>query len=186
MVLRPLCVFALLAVTAMGVRAVEPAPADEGAITLDQTVQAVKDETVQFNRDALMAEEAFLYPPQTRLSVYVSTRLKNVLLTDINVILDDAEPVAYRYGDKDSRALLGKGALQRLLMTNVERGSHRLRVSFNGNYVSGDDEPEPLGGKFEAVFTKGLEPVEVELELQRGSSRTEPVMKLKEWRAAEE
>lgn len=186
MVLRPLCVFALLAVTAMGARAVEPAPADEGAITLDQTVQAVKDETVQFNRDALMAEEAFLFPPQTRLSVYVSTRLKNVLLTDINVILDDAEPVIYRYGDKDSRALLVKGALQRLLMTNVERGPHRLRVSFNGNYVSGDDEPEPLGGKFEAVFTKGLEPVEVELELQRGSSRTEPVMKLKEWRAAEE
>ena len=169
-----------------GVRAVEPAPTDEGAITLDQTVQAVKDETIQFNRDALMAEEAFLYPPQTRLSVYVSTTLKNVLLTDINVILDDDPPVVYRYGDKDSRALLTQGAMQRLILTNVERGSHRLRVSYNGNYVTADDEPEPVAGKFEAVFTKNLEATAVELQLNRGRNRTEPSMKLKEWRAADE
>lgn len=186
MVLRPLCVCALLAFTAMGARAVEPAPADEGAITLDQTVQAVKDETIQFNRDALMAEEAFLYPSQTRLSVYLSTTLKNVLLTDISLVLDDGEPVAYRYGDKDSRALLTKGAMQRLILTNVERGSHRLRVSYNGNYTTTDDEPEPVAGQFEAVFTKGLAAAEIELELYRGRSRIEPAMKLKEWRAANE
>lgn len=185
MVLRPLCAFALLAVTALDARAVEPAPADEGAITLDQTIQAVKDETVQFNRDALMAEEAFLFPPQTRLAVYVSNSAKNVLLTDISVTLDDKSPVVYRYGDKDSRALLVKGALQRLILDNVERGTRRLRVSYNGNYVSGDDTPEPVSGQFEAMFTKGLESAEIELALEKGRRKTEPVMKLKEWRAAE-
>ena len=185
-VLKSLCAFALLALVASGARAVEPAPADEGAITLDQTIQAVKDETVQFNRDALMAEEAFLFPPQTRLAIYVSNAAKNVLLSEISVTLDDKTPTVYRYGDKDSRALLFKGALQRLILDNVERGQHRVRVSYNGNYVSGDDEPEPVAGQFEAVFTKGLESAEIELALEKGRRKTEPVMKLKEWRAAEE
>ena len=171
---------------ATGGRAAEPVAPDDGAITLDQTVQAIKDEAIQFNRDALLAEEAFLYPPQTRVSIYVSSRLRNVLLSDINLTLDDGTPVTYRYGERDSRALLEKGALQRLLITNVERGAHRVRVSFNGQYVEGDDEPEPVSGQLEAVFTKGLEATDVELQILRGRSRTEPAMKLKEWRAAEE
>jgi len=94
--------------------------------------------------------------------------------------------VNYHYGDNDSRALLVEGALQRLLITNVERGSHRLRVSYKGNYVVGDKEPLPVTGQFEAVFTKDLEAAEVELQIFRGRNKTEPAMKLKEWRAAEE
>ena len=184
--LRPLCVCALVGSIATGVHAMEPTAPDDGAITLDQTVQAIKDEAIQFNRDALLAEEAFLYPTQTRVSVYVSNRLPNVLLSDINLTIDDGAPVTYRYGERDSRALVEKGALQRLLITNLDRGTHRLRVSFNGHYVEGDDEPEPLAGRFEAVFTKGLEASDVELQILRGSSRKEPAMKLKEWRAAEE
>jgi len=170
----------------MGARAVAPVPVDDAAITLDQTIQAVKDETIQFNRDSLMAEEAFLYPPQTRLSVYVSNTLKNVLLADFSLTLDDRPPVTYHYGDKDSRALLTEGALQRLLLTNVERGVHRLRVSYKGNYVAGDKEPVPVAGQFEATFTKDLEAAEVELQIFRGRNKSEPAMKLKEWRAAEE
>ncbi|TDU30723.1 hypothetical protein DFR24_0077 [Panacagrimonas perspica] len=184
--LRHLCVCALLAFPVTGAHAVAPVPVDDGAITLDQTIQAVKDETIQFNRDSLMAEEAFLYPPQTRLSVYVSNTLKNVLLTDFSLTLDDRQPVTYHYGDQDSRALLVDGALQRLLLTNVERGVHRLRVSYKGNYVAGDKKPIPVTGEFEATFTKDLEAAEVELQVFRGRNKSEPAMKLKEWRAAEE
>jgi hypothetical protein len=68
----------------------------------------------------------------------------------------------------------------------MDRGQHRLRVSYSGNYVEGDDEPEPAAGEFEAVFEKGLDAVDIELQLVRGNRRSEPGMKLKHWRAAEE
>lgn len=184
--LRHLCVCALLGGVATMVHGVEPTAPDDAGIALDQNVQAFKDEVVQFHRDALMAEEAFLYPPQTRVSVYLGTTQRNLLMQSISVTLGDQAPVTYNYGEVDSRALLVEGALQRLVLTNLDRGQHRLRVSYNGNYVEGDDEPEPFSGDFEAVFDKGLDAVELELQLVRGKRRSEPAMKLKHWRAAEE
>jgi hypothetical protein len=186
MALSQVCVCALLGGFASAVLALEPTAPDDAGIALDQKVQAFKDEAIQFNRDALMAEEASLYPPQTRVSVYVSNSQRNLLLEKISLTLDDRQPVVYTYGEIDSRALLVENALQRLVLTNMDRGQHRVRVSYNGNYVEGDDEPEPASGAFEAVFEKGLDAAEIELQLVRGKSRTEPAMKLKTWRAAEE
>lgn len=186
MALSHLCVCALLGGVGTAAHALEPTAPDDAGIALDQTVQAFKDEAIQFNRDALMAEEAFLFPPQTRVSVYLSTTFTNLLMQSVSLTIDDRAPVTYTYGDIDSRALLVEKAMQRLVLTNLDRGSHRLRVSYNGNFVEGDDEPEPASGQFEAVFDKGLDAVEIELELVRGKKRSEPAMKLKHWRAAEE
>ena len=115
--------------------ALEPTAPDDAGLQLDQNVQAFKDEVIQFNRDAVMAEEAFLYPPQTRVTVYLSTTQRNLLLDTISVTLDDKAPVVYKYGDIYSRELLVENALQRLIITNMDRGQHLLSVSYNGNYV---------------------------------------------------
>lgn len=183
---RCFCACVLAAGTVAGAQAAQPAAVDEGAIALDQAVQALKDEAVQFNRDALIAEEAFLYPPQTRLSVYLSNKLPNLLLSQVVVTVDNRPPVTYRYGDKDSRALLKAGALQRLVLTNVDRGIHRLQVQYSGQFMDGNTKTEPLDGQFEAKFDKGLESAEIELQLQRARGRHTAAMSLKEWRAAEE
>lgn len=184
--LRQLCVCALLAGVAWGAHAAEPAAPDEGALNLDQAVQSLKDEAIQFNRDALMAEEAFLYPPQTRVSVYVSNKIRNALLSSITVTLDDAPPVSYTYGEIDSRALVADGAMQRLVLTNLPRGAHRIQVAFNGRYMDGDEQTGEFAERYEAVFDKGLDPAELELQILKGSRKGAPAMKLKEWRAQEE
>ncbi|MGH8516451.1 MAG: hypothetical protein ACREUE_03220, partial [Panacagrimonas sp.] len=57
MALSHLCVCALLGSVASAVHALEPSAPDDAGIALDQSVQAFKDEAIQFNRDALMAEE---------------------------------------------------------------------------------------------------------------------------------
>lgn len=184
--LRQLCVCVLLIGAASGAHAAEPVAADDGAINLDQAVQALKDEAIQFNRDALMAEEAFLFPPQTRVAVYVSNRIGNLLLREISVTLDTNPPVTYRYDEVDSRALTQKGSMQRLVLTNLSRGPHRLQVAFSGRYMDGDEEIGSFDSRYEAVFDKGLDPAELELEILRGPRKGTPAMKLKEWRAAEE
>lgn len=160
----------------------EPQPPDEEAITLDQTTQALKDELVQFNRDAQLAEDEFLYPPHTRLSVYVSNQVEGFLLQEVRVAIDDGEPLVYTYDEHDSRALLGKDALQRLIQVNVDRGAHRVKADFRGQRVDAEEGDPPLIGNHEAIIDKTLDPAEVELQIVANSRRRHPMMQVKEWR----
>lgn len=163
----------------------EPLPPDEEAIGLDQTVQSLKDELVQFNRDAQLAEDEFLYPSQSRLSVYLSNRVEGFLLQEVRVTIDDGAPVVYTYGEDDSRALLRENALQRLVHTNVDRGAHRIKADFRGKRIDADEDDEPLIGNHEAIIDKSLDPAEIELLIVASPRRRHPVMQLKEWRAEE-
>lgn len=146
-------------------------------------MQALKDELVQFNRDAQLAEDEFLFPPQTRLSVYVSNEVDGFLLQEVRVTVDEGTPVVYTYSDDDSRALLKENALQRLVHINVERGAHRIKADFRGQHVNAKKDAAPLIGNHEAVFDKTLDPAEIELQIVASARRKNPTMRLRQWRA---
>ncbi|WP_420465055.1 hypothetical protein [Panacagrimonas sp.] len=165
--------------------AVGPASPDEGAIELDLAIQALKDEVIELNRDAQLAEETHLYPPETRLSVYVSTRLPNLLLQEVSLSVDNGAPIVYRYDDRDARALLATDALQRLARLNVERGNHGIKVVFAGQFVEEKKEPVAVAGEFVGTFEKGIEPAEVEVQIVAGARRNEPDVRLRQWKAVE-
>lgn len=184
--LRHVAACALMAGVALTAHALEPVAPDEAALNLDQAVQALKDEATQFNRDAQMAEDTFLYPPHSRLSIYVSNDIPNLLLTEISIAIDADAPIVYRYDEIDSRALLKDNALQRLVHTNVSRGAHRIKVSYAGQYTEADAGADPVSGRYEAVFDKGIEAAEIELELLRGARKGAPGFRVREWRAAEQ
>lgn len=184
--LRSLLFCAVVGAVTSFAHAFQPVAPDEGAIALDQAVQGLKDEALQFNRDALMAEDEFLYPSLTRVSIYISNRIPNLLLEQVSLQIDGAAPVTYTYDEFDSRALLRSGALQRLVHQNLGRGAHRIKLRYSGHLDGGRDDAEPLVGEFDAVFDKGLVASEIELQITRGSRRSAPAVKLVEWRVAEE
>lgn len=193
------CAVALLWPFAGSVRAQADAESPrESAIQLDQSVQALKDEAVQFNRDAQIAEDEFLFPPQTRVSVYVSNSVPSLLLREVQVRIDGGAPTVYRYDQYDSRALLTPGALQRVVRVNVPRGAHRITASFSGRMASDEDGPDTVTGNLEAVFDKSLDPADLELAIRSQRSKRAvggirstrvkgfgPRMELKEWRPAQ-
>lgn len=182
---RFLCGCVLAGCAASGALALEPSAPDDAAINLDQAVQALKDEALQFNRDALLAEDEFLYPRQTRLTLYVSNRIPNLLLETLSISLDGGPATQIKYDDTDARALLKKGALQRVLRANVERGAHRIRVTFTGKLADGDAEGDPISGTLEAVVDKTPETSDVELQIVRVSRRQPAAIKVREWRSSE-
>lgn len=183
--LRPVCAGALFLGAAGLAHAIGPDAPDEGALELDLAIQALKDEVVQFNRDAQLAEETHLYPPETRLSVYISTSVPHLLLSEVSVSVDDGAPVQYRYRDRDARALHSGDALQRLLRLNVARGAHRIQVQYAGELAEARKEPIPVSGSFTGDFEKGIEPAELELRVVRGSGRKDVDMKLRQWKVVE-
>lgn len=197
--LRLLCVLAISAAFAGPAgaqapvakpKAPPPKPAapvvEQTAIDVDQTVQALKDEMVQFNRDASAAEDEFLYPPESRLSVYVSNSIPNLLLKEVVVSVDESAPVRVTYDEDAAHAMTAKDALQRVLRANIARGGHRLRASFVGQMGDAKEGADPVTGTYEALFDKGIEPVEIELQIGKGKRRGSDIaMQIKEWRASE-
>ncbi|MGQ0697310.1 MAG: hypothetical protein ACT4PZ_03600 [Panacagrimonas sp.] len=184
--LKATCIYALLAALAGSAHALEPGNPEDNGLDLDQAVQSLKDEMVLFNRDAQIAENAFLFPPQTRLSLYLSNRIPELLLEKITVTIDDTSPVVYEYSEIDAHALLDPRALQPLVQINIARGAHRVRADFVGRYAEAKEGAAPVVGRYEGVIDKGVEPAEIELRITRAARRSSPAIKLKEWRVAEE
>lgn len=178
---RTVCALVGFCLVASAARAEVP---DEEAIGYDQVVQALKDELVQFNRDAQLAEDEFLYPDHSRVSVYVSNLVDGLLLQEVSIAIDEQPPVVYTYTEDDARALMVEDALQRVLRANVSRGAHRIRFSYRGTLADGEDG-EPLAGGHDTQFDKTLDPAEIELRIDSASRRNQLVVQVREWRAQE-
>lgn len=94
------------------------------------------------------------YPERTRLSVYIAVAVERYALEQVTVYIDDRPPVTYDYRESEAAALLD-GTQHRVLRTNIEPGSHRVRVDFSGRLknIQDADDP-PLTGRIELAFDK--------------------------------
>ncbi|SFF46934.1 hypothetical protein SAMN04488120_1058 [Fontimonas thermophila] len=155
----------------------------ERAVRLDQTIQALKDETVELTREAQAIETDALIPEYERVSVYLGVGVRGLLLESVSVAIDDRAPEVYHYEEQDARALLAEHSLHRVLRTSVAPGPHRIRVSFTGRYA--DDKPDapPVTSSYEAIFDKDHREAELEFRIVRASRfGNETRLSMKQWR----
>lgn len=155
------------------------------AVKLDQTVQALKDEVLEFNSAAAATEVDAVLPDYKRLNVYLSVKAGGLLLQDVTITLDDHAPEVYHYDEFDSRAILGKNALQRLIRVAAEPGPHRLHVSFHGKFADAKDSDPPLGDQYDVTIDKPASATDVEFVIARESRfGGKPKLTMKQWRSA--
>lgn len=177
-------VVALLVFAALPGRAGPLAAPDEAAIQLDQQIQALKDEVLEFNRRAQQTEDDVLFPAHSRMSVYLGVRVSGLLLKEISVSINERPAETYVYGDRDAKALLRKDHLQRLLRANIAPGAHRIRVAFTAQWADADADDPPLSDVYEAIFDKGQTEAELEFTIARESRVAKPRLSMKQWRPA--
>lgn len=175
---------AVCCAAASAARANQPPAPDESVIQNDQVIQALKDEVLEFSREAQAIEDEVLYPPHSRLSIYLGVKITGLILSEVSLAIDDQAAQKFTYSDKDAKALLSDRNLQRLLRTNIGPGPHRIRVSFVGKFY--DDKPEetPLSDAYEAIFDKGLSETELEFLISRPTRFGRPALSMKQWRAS--
>ncbi len=142
---------------------------DDRAAKLDQTVQALKDEVLEFNIAARATEMDAVLPAYDRLSIYLSVKVGGLLLQEVSVGLDDRAPEVYHYDEFDSRAILDKNSLQRLLRVSAMPGQHRVRISFIGKYADAKLQDLPLSDRYEVTVEKASEAVDLEFVIARES-----------------
>ncbi|HEX4873004.1 MAG TPA: hypothetical protein VFV27_11895 [Nevskiaceae bacterium] len=157
---------------------------DAAQIELDQALQALKDEAISLHAEGLDVEEAVLYPPESRVTLYFGVAVSALLVESVTFRIDDGAPQTVPLDERQAKALLRDQSLMRLARVNVSPGAHRVSAEFRGRFADAKADSPPVSARYEAIFDKALAPAELELRVTRRSRRAEPQLDLREWRPA--
>jgi hypothetical protein len=99
---------------------------------ISKEIQGLKKEVISLNKDLRLMEENMLFPSNTRFTVFVTVNSgKFFELESIKVKIDGRFVATHVYSEKQRKALLN-GGVQKLYMTNLSEGTHRVTVFYTG------------------------------------------------------
>ena len=162
---------------------VQPPP-ESGALKLDQTIQGLKEEVLQFNSDASALEQNSLYPPYSRTSVFLGVRLSGLLVKEFSVSFDSGAPEKFTFDEIESLAFLQNKGLRRVMRVNLAPGQHKIRAEFTAQFADAKPDVPPITGNLEAIFDKNYNNTDLGIMLVRTGFRADPSLILEQTRSA--
>jgi hypothetical protein len=153
------------------------ADAAPDSASLDEEIQALKQQVVTLNRDLFILEEELLFPSSTQLAVFVSLDTgKYFALDAVQLKIDDKIVANYLYTQRDVDAL-HRGGVQRFYMGNLKGGEHELVAIYTGKGPHGRDYRRGASYSFE----KNLGTKYVELKIVDNAGSEQPDFSIKDW-----
>ena len=150
-------------------------PADTRA--LDETVQDLKKDVVDLNRELFVLEEELLFPANTQVAVFISMDIGQFFALDsLTLKIDNKEVANYLYTPREAEALL-KGGVHRVYLGNLKVGEHQLVAFFNGKGPMERDYKRGANLKFE----KGVGAKYLELKITDRQRSGQPEFAIKDW-----
>jgi len=145
--------------------------------SLDQDVQALKNEVLDLNRDLSLLEADLLFPASSQVALFVSLDVGEYFeLDSINIKIDGKEVSNYLYTAREVEALM-RGGVQRLHMANLKTGEHELVAVFIGK---GAQDREYRRGATMTI-DKGLGAKYVELKISDRIRKQQPEFIVRDW-----
>ena len=143
----------------------------------DEPMQAVDGELANLERDLAILEEDLLYPPSSRVAVYLSVDVGDLFaLDEVEVKLNGTTVAHHLYTSRQVNAL-GRGGVQRLFVGNAKQGSNEVTAFFLGRERGEHGgTPRELRRAATATFDKGFEPLFVELQIHDSETLQRPEM----------
>ena len=150
-------------------------PADTRA--LDETVQELKKDVVDLNKELFVLEEELLFPANTQVAVFVSMDIGEFFALDsLSLKIDNKEVANYMYTPREAEALL-KGGVHRVYLGNLKVGEHQLVAFFAGKGPNDRDYKRGANIKFE----KGVGAKYLELKITDRQRKAQPEFSIKDW-----
>jgi hypothetical protein len=150
-------------------------PADTRA--LDETVQDLKKDVVDLNRELFVLEEELLFPANTQVAMFVSMDIGEFFALDsLTLKIDNKEVANYLYTPREAEALL-KGGVHRVFLGNLKVGEHQLVAFFSGKGPNERDYKRGANIKFE----KGVGAKYLELKITDRQRKAQPEFAIKDW-----
>lgn len=156
-------------------------PPDEAQQAIDRDLQTLKAEVLDLNQRALSAEASFLYPDETRVSIYIGVLAPGLLVEDVVITVDDSPPTVRKFDVVEAIALQRRG-LYRALRVNATPGGHRIRFEFSARYADAKPGTPALRGRYEAVFEKTVLPSDLEVLISVSDYGKPATIRLRDWR----
>jgi len=150
-------------------------PADTRA--LDETVQDLKKDVVDLNKELFVLEEELLFPANTQVAVFISMDIGEFFALDsLSLKIDNKEVANYMYTPREAEALL-KGGVHRVYLGNLKVGEHQLVAIFDGKGPNERDYKRGANLKFE----KGVGAKYLELKITDRQRKGQPEFAIKDW-----
>jgi hypothetical protein len=162
-----------------GAAGTPPEPGEPPADTrsLDETVQDLKKDVVDLNRELFVLEEELLFPANTQVAIFVSMDIGEFFALDsLTLKIDNKEVANYLYTPREAEALL-KGGVHRVYLGNLKVGEHELVAFFSGKGPNERDYKRGANLKFE----KGVGAKYLELKITDRQRRAQPEFAIKDW-----
>ncbi|NRA25124.1 MAG: AraC family transcriptional regulator [Oleispira sp.] len=140
-------------------------------------MQGLKKSVVGLNKDLQLMEEELLFPSSTQLSIFVSLDIGQFFtLESIKIKLNDKQVASHLYSEKQRQALV-RGGVQRLYLTNLNLGKHKIVAFFTGIGPNG----RPYKRATEVEFQKRKGSQFLELAIVDDSAKQEAQFIIKQW-----
>ena len=144
---------------------------------LSKEIQGLKKSVVGLNKDLQLMEEELLFPSSTQLSIFVSLDIGQFFtLESIKIKLNDKQVASHLYSEKQRQALV-RGGVQRLYLTNLNLGKHKIVAFFTGIGPNG----RPYKRATEVEFQKRKGSQFLELAIVDDSAKQEAQFIIKQW-----
>ncbi|NIA26835.1 MAG: AraC family transcriptional regulator [Desulfobulbaceae bacterium] len=145
--------------------------------SLDETVQNLKKEVLDLNRDLFLLEEELLFPANSQVAFFISMDVGEYFeLDSVNLKIDGKEVSNYLYTEREVGALV-RGGVHRVHMANLKTGDHELIAVFTG---AGPHTRDYRRGAT-LTFNKGIGAKYLELEITDRVKKQQPEFVIKEW-----
>ena len=151
--------------------------ADVTQSQIDQDLDGLSGAMDDLARDISLLEEELLFPPLTRVQVYlsmspdVSFKLRSLMLS-----IDGVEKSFHIYSDNDLAALR-LGGIQRFWEGNIALGEHEVQAIFKGV----DRKNNEIKQIVDFTFEKTLGGHSLELAINASDNRKRPAFVVKDW-----
>jgi len=144
---------------------------------LSKEIQGLKKSVVDLNKDLQLMEEELLFPSSTQLSIFVSLDIGQFFtLESVKVKINGKQVASHLYSEKQRQAL-ARGGVQRLYLTNLNLGKHKIVAFFTG--IGPNGRPYKRASELEFQKSKGSQFLELAIVDDR--AKQEAKFTIKQW-----
>ncbi|MEM1153352.1 MAG: AraC family transcriptional regulator [Pseudomonadota bacterium] len=149
----------------------------EDQLALQESIQDIKQQALELNRDLFILEEELLFPDNTQLAIYVSMDADELFTLDaVKLSIDGVVVTNYLYTERQVDALQ-RGGVQRLYMGNMKAGEHEIVAVFTGRGPQGRDFRRAT----QLVVEKANGAKNLEVKILGSQAMQQPEFSVKEW-----
>ena len=174
---KPIHHFAILLMLFVSLLSSHEANANEENYASVESVEILKRDLLDLNKELFILEEELLFPANTQVAIFISQDSGTAFKMDHAKVLLDNKAVNYHLYTESELDALSRGAVHRIHTINLNQGDHKLVIIFGGFGPKGREYK--LAAELDFKKTTGTQ--FIELRILADSKSQQPEFEFNVW-----